>query len=170
MPSTLLISACLAGDAVRYNATALPVEDAVLTALRNDGRLVVVCPEVAGGLPVPRSPAEIVGGDGDAVLEGRARVVARSGVDVTDAFVAGAREALRMAKTHHAVAAVLTERSPSCGSNLIYNGRFEGVRVPGHGITTALLRRHGIPVFNQDELRRAVQFLGAPPGIADTIP
>ncbi|MFH1983463.1 MAG: DUF523 domain-containing protein [Pseudomonadota bacterium] len=156
----ILISACLAGEAVRYDGTDLLLDDPLLAALRDAGRLVVICPEVAGGLAVPRPPAEIVGDGGEAVLDGRARVVGRGGADMTAAFVAGARETLRLAQEHTVAAAVLTERSPSCGSSLIYSGDFSGVRRPGSGVTAALLRRHGIAVFNQHQLSAAFEAAG----------
>lgn len=155
----ILISACLAGESVRYDGTDLLLDDSRLAVLRQEGRLVAICPEVAGGLAVPRAPAEIVGGGGDAVIDGRARVVGRDGADVTAAFVAGAHETLRQAQTQGVVAAVLTERSPSCGTRLIYSGDFDGVRQPGRGVAAALLRRHGIAVFNQDQVAEALACL-----------
>lgn len=155
----ILISACLAGEAVRYDGTDLLLGDGLLGALRTAARLVVICPEVAGGLPVPRTPAEIVGRDGDAVLDGLGRVVGRDGADVTSAYVAGARETLKLALKHKVAAAVLTERSPSCGSGRIYSGHFDGVQRPGTGVTAALLRRHGITVFSQHHVAAALTLL-----------
>jgi uncharacterized protein YbbK (DUF523 family) len=148
----LLISACLAGEAVRYDGSDLKLDDSWLETLRGRCRLVAVCPEVMGGLPIPRVPSEIVGSGGDAVLDETARVVDRTGVDVTAVYVSGARKALQLALAQQAVAAVLTERSPSCGSRLIYSGDFDGRRRPGHGVTAALLRRQGLPVFSQHQL------------------
>ena len=150
--ANILISACLAGEAVRYDGSDLLLGDGLLGALRNTARLVAICPEVAGGLSVPRTPAEIVGRGGDAVLDGPGRVVGRDGADVTSAYVTGARETLKLALKHKVVAAILTERSPSCGSSLIYSGRFDGVRRPGAGVTATLLRRYGIAVFNQHQV------------------
>ena len=155
----ILISACLAGAAVRYDGTDLLLDDGRLETLRQEGRLVAVCPEVAGGLAVPRVPAEIVGGGGDAVLDGQARVMGRDGIDVTAAFIAGAHEALRQALQRGVVVAILSERSPSCGSGRIYSGNFDGTLHPGSGVTAALLRRHGIAVFNQDQVAEALAVL-----------
>lgn len=152
----ILISACLAGEAVRYDGTDLLLDDGRLEKLRQAGLLLAVCPEVAGGLTVPRSPVEIVGSGGDAVLDGRARVVGRDGTDVTAAFIAGAHETLRLARAQGVAAAILTERSPSCGSSIIYSGDFDGVRRSGSGVTAALLRCHGILVFNQHQLAEAL--------------
>ncbi|HLV59896.1 MAG TPA: DUF523 domain-containing protein, partial [Fredinandcohnia sp.] len=118
-----------------------------------EGRVVPLCPEVAGGLPVPRPPAEIQGGDGRDVLAGRARVATREG-DVTAFFLAGAEAALAAARAHGVVAAVLKERSPSCGVRQVYDGSFSGQRRSGMGVTAARLEAAGIPVFSEAELDR----------------
>lgn len=144
----ILVSACLVGCRCRYDQGAKPYDPVI--ALVREGKALPVCPEQMGGLPTPRLPAEIVGGDGDDVLDGRARVVNAAGEDVTDQFLAGAREALRMAEAAGAKAAVLKERSPSCGSAAIYDGTFQGAVRPGQGVTAALLRRHGIAVFSEE--------------------
>ncbi len=144
----ILVSACLVGCRCRYDQGSKP-HDPVIALIR-EGKAVPVCPEQMGGLPTPRLPAEIVGGDGDDVLEGRARVVNAAGEDVTEQFLAGAREALRMAEAAGATVAILKERSPSCGSAAIYDGTFRGAVRPGRGVTAALLRRHGIEVFSEE--------------------
>src|SRR3954469_14264878 len=89
----ILVSACLLGRPVRYDGTGRRSDDALFALWRDQGRLVSVCPEVDGGLPVPRPPAEISGGLGADVLDGRARVLTRDGADVTAHFVAGAWQA-----------------------------------------------------------------------------
>lgn len=144
----ILISACLAGQPVRYNGTARTLADDILATWTAAGCLVPVCPECAGGMPVPRPAAEIQDGcSGEDVLDGRARVVDCTGQDVTDEFLAGARDVLRTAQENNCRFALLTEGSPSCGSLLIYDGSFAGRRHSGEGVTTALLRRAGIEVF-----------------------
>src|SRR6056297_2680160 len=95
----ILVSACLAGRKTRYDGAA-PVVDPLLRQLMAEDRLVLCCPEVDGGLPVPRPPAEICGGDGEAVWKGQAQVVNRAGEEVTAAFRKGAENALRLARTH----------------------------------------------------------------------
>ncbi len=144
----ILVSACLVGCRCRYDQGAKPHDPVI--ALVREGKAVPVCPEQMGGLPTPRLPAEIIGGDGDDVLDGRARVVNAAGEDVTEQFLAGAREALRMAEAAGATVAILKERSPSCGSAAIYDGTFRGTVRPGQGVTAALLRRHGIEVFSEE--------------------
>ncbi|MFO7941678.1 MAG: DUF523 domain-containing protein [Bacillota bacterium] len=105
-----------------------------------------ICPEQLGGLPTPRVPAEIVGGTGEDVLDGTARVISRKGRDVTSAFLRGAEEAVRVGKELRCRRAVLSEGSPSCGSGWIYAGSFDGTRRPGPGVSAAALRRAGISV------------------------
>ncbi|MFJ2780063.1 DUF523 domain-containing protein [Kitasatospora sp. NPDC087315] len=140
----ILVSACLAGVPCRYDGRAKTSAAAV--GLVEAGQAVVVCPEVAGGLATPRPAAEIVGGDGEDVLAGRARVVDVTGADCTGAFLDGARQALAAAEAAGARRALLMARSPSCGCGRIYDGTFTGALRPGDGVTAALLRRAGIEV------------------------
>ncbi|MFB6892335.1 DUF523 domain-containing protein [Kitasatospora sp. NPDC056327] len=140
----MLVSACLTGVPCRYDGRART--DAAVAGLVAQGRAVVVCPEGAGGLPTPRAAAEIVGGDGADVLDGRARVVDAAGTDRTGEFTAGARAALAAAEAAGARRALLTARSPSCGCGQVYDGTFGGTLRPGDGVTAALLRRAGIAV------------------------
>ncbi|MEV4564079.1 DUF523 domain-containing protein [Nonomuraea sp. NPDC049419] len=158
----ILVSACLMGRKVRYDGGAKTSSDALLAGWREEGRLVPFCPEVAGGLPVPRPAAEIEGGlGGAAVLDGTARVLATDGADVTAAFVAGARGALAVARSQGVRMAVLKEGSPSCGVLTVYDGSFSGRRAPGQGVTTALLESHGIRVFAEDQVAEAADYLRA---------
>lgn len=143
------VSACLAGEACRYDGKANPDERAIM--LKEQGAL-LICPECLGFLPTPREPAEIVGGDGADVLDGKARVVTRSGKDVTDAFLAGAGKALSLCREHGTAQAFLKARSPSCGCGIIYDGTFTGNRIKGDGVTAALLKRNGIRVYTELDL------------------
>ncbi|MCG5219776.1 DUF523 domain-containing protein [Streptosporangium sp. KLBMP 9127] len=152
----ILVSACLMGRKVRYDGRAKSSDHALLAAWRAEGRLVAFCPEVAGGLPVPRPPAEIEGGAGGAaVLTGAARVLTPEGDDVTGAFLAGAQAALAVAASFGVRIAILKEGSPSCGTLSVYDGTFRGRTLPGQGITTALLESHGVRVFNEDHIAEA---------------
>lgn len=146
----LLVSACLAGCACRFDGRAKPQPQ--VQRLVERGGAVAVCPEVAGGLDTPRRPAEIVDGDGDDVLDGRARVVDDTGCDVTDAHLDGAAEAVRAAREAGAREAVLKEGSPSCGPSERYDGTFSGVRRLGQGVTAAALRRAGVAVRSEADL------------------
>jgi uncharacterized protein YbbK (DUF523 family) len=155
----ILISACLLGERVRYHGGDAAVSNPILERWRGEGRLVPFCPEVAGGLPVPRPAAEIQGAGGLAVLEGTARVITSSGADVTDPFLAGARAALEAAVRSGACVAVLKDGSPSCGSTEIYDGTFSGRRRAGVGATAALLAENQVRVFNEAELDAAQRFI-----------
>jgi uncharacterized protein YbbK (DUF523 family) len=150
----VLVSACLLGQRVRYDGRDARVESGILDRWEAEGRIVPICPEVAGGLPTPRPPAEIQGGDGAAILSGKARVATRT-ADVTDAFLAGAEAALRLAHGHGISVAVLKDRSPSCASRLVYDGSFTGRAVRGLGVTAARLAAEGIRVFSEEELEAA---------------
>ncbi|MBE2997254.1 DUF523 domain-containing protein [Nocardiopsis sp. HNM0947] len=152
----VLVSACLLGSRVRFDGRAKEVSDDTVERWRAEGRIVRHCPEIAGGLPVPRPPAEIEPGAGAAdVLAGRARILTPDGRDVTGHFVDGARAALATARSTGAEVAVLKESSPSCGLRQIYDGTFSGTKVPGSGVTAHLLTEHGIAVFTEDELAEA---------------
>jgi uncharacterized protein YbbK (DUF523 family) len=155
-PEKILVSACLLGERVRHDAGHKASEHAALQRWAAEGRLVPVCPEVAGGLPVPRPPAEIQGpGGGPAVLAGMAPIHTKHGQDVTAAFLAGARVALATAERHGIRIAILKENSPSCGSRRIHDGSFSGTRIPGMGVTAAMLRAAGIEVFPETEIDAA---------------
>lgn len=145
-----LVSACLLGMPAAYDGQGRFV--AKLLALAAQGRAVVICPEVAGGLPTPRPPAEIIGGDGDDVLDGQARVVAVAGEDVTEAYLRGAECALAAVQRHGITTAILKQRSPSCGSTCIYDGTHSGRLRAGAGVTAALLRRNGVTVWSESDL------------------
>jgi uncharacterized protein YbbK (DUF523 family) len=148
----ILISACLMGQPVRYDAAARPLSPSARARLEDRFRLVPVCPECLGGLPIPRPAAELVGGDGADALDGRACVRTRDGQDATAAFISGAEQTLQLARTHGAQLAVLKADSPSCGHGRIYDGSFGACLRAGDGVTAALLARHGIRVVGEDDL------------------
>lgn len=149
----VLVSACFLGNPVRYNGTDLNVAEkvdtqaqAILDTWAKEGRIVSICPEVSGGLPTPRPPAELQ-------LDGR--VVDDTGEDVSSEFLKGAENALALCERFNIKVAVLTESSPSCGSTLVYDGHFSNTKIPGQGITAKLLSEHGIKVFSQFSLEEA---------------
>ncbi|MEW7980969.1 MAG: DUF523 domain-containing protein [Candidatus Sedimenticola endophacoides] len=154
----ILISACLLGQPVRYDGTARPLRHPTLARWQAAGRLIALCPETAGGLPVPRPAAEIEGGDARAVLAGRARVLDRQGRDLTSAFLDGAHKALALCREWEITLAILSERSPSCGSDRTYDGTFSATLRAAPGVTTALLEHHGIRVFSQYRIEAAEAF------------
>lgn len=146
----MLVSSCLAGLKVRYNGTHRL--DHRILKLIEENKAIAVCPEVLGGFSTPREPAEIIGGDGDDVLDGKAKVVDRLGRDVTELYIKGAYVTLKKAQEVQATAIVLKEYSPSCGSSMIYNGEFNGKKVSGNGVTAALLKRNGCRVISEENL------------------
>ena len=155
----ILVSACLLGEPVRYDAQNLVVEDAILQGWLEQHRVISFCPEVASGLAVPRTAAEIHGGDGHQVLAGRASVIDKTGQDVTTFFVRGAQQALAICIQHKIKMAVLAQRSPSCADRQIYNGEFNRTLINGSGVSAALLQQNGIRVFNQTALIEASAYL-----------
>ncbi|MEN5244715.1 2-thiouracil desulfurase family protein [Pseudomonas glycinis] len=156
----ILVSRCLLGHRVRYDGGASGPFD-LLEQWIEEGRVVPLCPEVAGGLPTPRAAAEIPGGQGGEVLDGTAAVITTDGEDVSAQFLEGARQALELVQKHGIRVAVLKANSPSCGNLLTYDGTFSGVRVSGEGVTAALLKRHGVRVFSELELAEAAVTLAA---------
>ncbi|MCR6097143.1 DUF523 domain-containing protein [Salipaludibacillus agaradhaerens] len=145
----ILVSACLAGENVRYNGT-----NSLNTKIRQlveTGQATMVCPELLGGFSTPREPAEIIDGTGEDVLDGKASVIERSGRDVTELYIKGACLTLEQANILQAKLVVLKEFSPSCGSRSIYNGTFDGVTRTGNGVTAALLARSGFQVISEEE-------------------
>ncbi|WP_066478832.1 MULTISPECIES: DUF523 domain-containing protein [unclassified Sphingomonas] len=152
-PPRILVSACLLGQPVRYDGAAKTVDDPRIERWRREGRLVTICPELAGGLGVPRRPAERQG----------ERVVDDAGDDVSGAFDAGAHAALVLARSQDCRFALLKQGSPSCGSVQIGDGSFTGRRVPGMGITAELLSANGIRVFGEDQIDALDAALAATP-------
>jgi uncharacterized protein YbbK (DUF523 family) len=147
----IVISACLAGLATTYDGRNNYREE--IARLLREGIAVLVCPEQLGGLPTPRPPAEVVGGNGEDVLDGKAKVLTCDGEDVTAEFVRGAEQTLKTAQDAGASYAILKESSPSCGSTLIYDGSYLKRKQPGFGVTSALLRRHGIEVYSENNFK-----------------
>jgi len=136
----VLVSACLMGMCCRYNAKVTPP----VFEGSSIGRFtaIPVCPEILGGLPTPRSPSEIQNG----------RVVSNDGLDVTANYLRGAQEALKLARRYKCRYALLKERSPSCGSEKIYDGTFVSRLIPGDGVTARLFKENGIKVFGESEM------------------
>ncbi|MZQ97991.1 MAG: DUF523 domain-containing protein [Acidaminobacter sp.] len=135
------VSACLLGVRCKYDGTSNYAAEAV-RGLAERYTLIPVCPEQLGGLTTPRPPAEILNG----------RVITKDGLDVTESFQRGAEETLEIFKLLKLEAAILKEGSPSCGSSLIYDGTFTGVKIPGMGLTVRVLRDQGIGVISEKAL------------------
>jgi uncharacterized protein YbbK (DUF523 family) len=147
-----IVSACLCGINCKYNGgnNLHPYYLELLSA----GEIIPVCPEQLGGLPTPRTASEISGGTGKDLIEGHALAFTRDGIDVTAELLRGAGETLRIAINAEVDGAILQSRSPSCGKGVIYDGTFTGKFIKGDGVTSALLKQHGFPVWNEQEYLR----------------
>ncbi len=131
------LSACLCGVMCRYDGKDNLSEE--VKRIYNEGRAILICPEIMGGLPTPRHPCEIQNG----------RVVNNLGEDKTEEFLLGANKALELCRKYNVKEAILKQSSPSCGSRLIYDGSFTSVKIEGMGITARLLRDNGINVCGE---------------------
>ena len=147
MKPVILMSACLMGVNCRYDGGGKLAPE--LKELMELAQLVPVCPEILGGLPTPRTPAERVGEN----------VLMKDGTDVTAAFTRGANEALHLVRLFGAETAVLKERSPSCGSGTIYDGSFSGQFRPGYGVTGELFRENDIEIYGESRLKELIEKL-----------
>ena len=136
----ILISACLVGDNVKYNGgnNLSPKIDALLEKYE----LIPFCPEVEGGLSTPRTPAERIGD----------KVINQDGEDVTDAYMKGAELAFNICLFLKIKKVILKEKSPSCGSKIIYDGTFSHKEIKGMGVTAEYLKKKGIEVFSEDDI------------------
>ena len=141
----ILISACLLGTCCRYDGASKM--HPLIAALAERHTLVPVCPEQLGGLPTPRPPAE----------RRDDRVVTATGTDVTEQYRRGAEETLKLCKLLGCQAAVLKERSPSCGRGQVYDGTFTATLTAGDGVTAALLAAHGIPVYGESQIAELLE-------------
>ncbi|MEN1761010.1 DUF523 domain-containing protein [Anoxynatronum sibiricum] len=146
----IAISACLMGVPCRYNGTAANCLG--LHLLSADHPLMVFCPEVMGGLPTPREPAEIQNGTGADVLSGQAFIINSKGADVTQLYLSGSQKVLAVLKSRDVQAVILKENSPSCGLYHIHDGEFSGRLIEGSGVLTQLLKNHDIQVFNENQI------------------
>lgn len=145
----ILVSACLLGVQCKYSGGS-NLTQGLAQALQAAGHsLVPVCPEVYGGLPTPRTPAERVG----------ERVLTKDGCDVTAQYQKGAAAAVQLAQLTGCTAAVLKANSPSCGCGTIYDGTFRHRKIAGDGVTAELLQAHGIFVYNEDNFNELLHYV-----------
>lgn len=151
----ILISSCLLGEKVRYDGGHNLIDDPRLQALVKDRRLVPVCPECEGGLPVPRPPCERDAYSG--------KIMTREGIDQTFAFQKGAEATLDLVRHLGIKVALMKEGSPSCGVYQIHDGTFSKSKMPGNGLTTGLLMTAGVRVFSENQLEEFFAALGKTP-------
>lgn len=143
----ILVSACLLGVCCRYNGGG--ERNPAVAELLTEHQLIPVCPEIMGGLPTPRMPAERLG----------QRVITKEAQDVTEAYRKGAEETLKLARVYGCTRAILKERSPSCGSGRIYDGTFSRTQIDGYGVTAELLEKNGIQTAGESNFAGKEGFL-----------
>jgi uncharacterized protein YbbK (DUF523 family) len=146
-----LISACLLGIKCAWDGQDIYKSDKAIE-LSNSEMLMPVCPEQLGGLRTPRAPQEIQGATGEDVLDGKCKVLNINGEDVTQKFINGAEETLKIVKLLHIKEFIGKSRSPSCGCGQVYDGTFSRKLIDGDGVTTALLKGKGIIVITEEDL------------------
>ena len=144
----ILVSACLLGIDCKYSGSNNK-NDSVLKYLEGK-KYVIACPEQLGGLTTPRNPSEIVKIGENEVNE--YKLLSNEGKDVSENFIKGAEETLKIAKIFNCTEAILKEGSPSCGSSFIYDGSFTGKKISGQGVTTHLLRKNNIKVISEKQV------------------
>lgn len=146
-----LVSACLAGINCMWNGKSKPCQEVI--NLVKQGKAIPVCPEQLGGLKTPRIPQEIQGGTGKDVLDGKCKVMNKNREDVTQQFIKGAEETLKIAELAGAKEFIAKSKSPSCGCGVTYDGTFSGTLIKGDGVTVAFLKRKGINVVTEEEIQ-----------------
>lgn len=158
----ILVSSCLLGEDVRYdgNNSSIAFDPKFPFSLKElfmdilcENEIYSFCPEVTGGLPIPRISAEIVKNDKPFIVKNQ------EGLDVTINFLLGAKKALDICKEENIKVALLKSKSPSCGNKEIYDGTFSSNLINGQGLTAKLLEENGIKVFNENELKELNKFI-----------
>ena len=148
----ILISSCLIGEKVKYNGKDNLLENSVLELLMKNYQLIPFCPEVEGGLPIPRVPCEIISTN-------PIKIINKIGEDKTAHFLKGAEKTLQLCKKEKIKIAILKANSPSCSNNKIYDGTFSSNKTDGLGVTAKLLKQNNIKIINEDEISTLTFFL-----------
>jgi uncharacterized protein YbbK (DUF523 family) len=158
----ILVSSCLLGEDVKYDGTNSSIalnpkfsfsSKELFMDILCENEIYSFCPEVAGGLSIPRIPAEIVKNDKPFIVQNQ------NGEDVTINFLLGAKKALDLCKEENIKVALFKSKSPSCGNGQIYDGTFSKTLIDGFGLTAKLLKENGIEVFNEKELKELAKFI-----------
>ena len=135
----IAVSACLLGENCKYNGGNNFHEG--LAEFLKSHEVISICPEVLGGLPIPRESAEIADGI----------VKVKTGRSVDREFREGAKKALEIVLKEGAELVILQSRSPSCGVKEVYDGLFSGRKIKGEGVFAALCREHGIRTLDIED-------------------
>jgi uncharacterized protein YbbK (DUF523 family) len=140
------------GERVRYHGGDAKIQSDVLEHWKEEGRLVILCPEMLAGFGVPRAPSEIVDGDGFDVINGTGKVLKKEGWNATELFLNGAKCVIELIREKNVKFALLKSYSPSCGTRGIYSGQFNGEKKAGKGVTAAMLSAFGVEVYDETEI------------------
>lgn len=158
----ILISSCLLGEDVRYdgNNSSIAFTPSFTFSIKElfmdilcENEIYSFCPEVAGGLSIPRASSEIIKNDKPFIVKNE------KGDDVTINFLLGAKKALDICKEENIKVALLKAKSPSCGNKQIYDGTFSSKLIDGQGLTARLLEENGVKVFNENEIKDLAKFI-----------
>ena len=158
----ILISSCLLGEDVRYDGNNSSIafnpkfsfsSKELFMDILCDNEIYSFCPEVSGGLGVPRVSSEIVSNDKPFIVKNK------EGLDVTINFLIGAKKALDICKEENIKVALLKANSPSCGNINIYDGTFTNNLIEGQGLTAKLLKENEVEVFNETQLKELAKFI-----------
>lgn len=141
----LLISSCLLSNKVRWDGKILNIPN--IDKLSKYFNLIPICPEVDSGLSIPRLPSEIKDN----------KVINANNEDITSYFIKGSNIAFDIAKKYNVKYALLKDKSPSCGSSLIYDGSFKGITKSGEGFTTNKLNKLNIKIYNENQIDQLIQ-------------
>ena len=136
----LLVSACIFGNNTKYNGG--NNYNPLIEKLKDKYNIILCCPEVDGGLSIPRNPSEVLNG----------KVISSEGLDVTKEFKLGAKMALDLVNKYNIKKALLKDGSPSCGKNYIYDGTFTKTKVNKMGITASLLKDAGVTIYTENDI------------------
>lgn len=145
MNKNIIVSSCLLGKNCKYNGGNNSNE--MVKKLSDNYNLIEVCPEVMGGLPIPRFPSEIKNG----------KVINNQGEDVSKNYLIGAEKTLEIAINNNVKYAILKENSPSCGFGIIYDGSFNHKKIRGNGVTADLLYKNGIVILNENNFSENIK-------------
>lgn len=141
----ILVSACLCGRKCRYDGKS--ANNKIIDTL-DKNRIIEICPEILGGLTIPREPCEIVGGTAKDVLKGKAKILSKTGTDYTKEYKTGVEKILKIVDENEIERAVLKQNSPSCGYGKIYDGSFTGKKIRGNGILAEMLGEKKIKILS----------------------
>lgn len=158
----ILISSCLLGEDVKYDGTNNSIaynpsfkfsQKELFMDIICENEIYSFCPEVSGGLPTPRVPAEIVSRQKPFIVKNK------DGDDVTINFLLGAKNTLELCKSEDIKVALLKSKSPSCGNTHIYDGTFSDSLIEGQGLTAKLLIENEITVFNESQMKEFFKYI-----------